>query len=398
MAVLTVSQINRYLASRISGDRNLAHFLLRGEISNFRAYPSGHCYFSLKDESSVIRAVMFRRAAALLRFQPEDGMKVVVSAGLTVYERDGIYQLNVTDIQPEGAGAAAVALAQRKEKLRAAGLFEESSKRPLPPLPQVVGVVTSSAGAALQDILHVLGRRCPLVQVKVFPVQVQGDAAAASIAAAVRFAGTQGCDVLIVGRGGGAAEDLDVFNAECVAYAIHDCPVPVISAVGHETDVTIADAAADRRAPTPSAAAELAVPDKNALHGQIRIAETALRSACLSQMAAKRRTLEHAERQLREYRPDYRIRLRAEECRRITERLRQSMQLYLARKTAAYTAMQERLGGLDPLRVLERGYAAVYQENGALLTSVREVQPGAEIRVRLADGTLRAKVEENDAI
>lgn len=393
MKSFTVTELNHYVAELIKGDKALNHVWIKAEISNFKAHSSGHLYFSLKDRSSIVRAVMFRGNTRNLRFRPEDGMTVLVSAEVTLYEPQGSYQLNVWDMLPEGVGAVQQQLEERKERLRRAGLFEESAKRPLPPYPQHIGVITSPTGAALQDILQILRRRCPVVRVSVFPVLVQGAEAAASITAAVRYAGTQDCDVLILGRGGGAAEDLDAFNAESVAYAIYDCPVPVISAVGHETDFTIADAVADRRAPTPSAAAELAVPELAHLRERVQIAQRQLSAAYQASLREREHSLELLRHRLQQCRPDHRIRLRAEECRRLTMRLEKSMQLCLARKMSDYQAMQERLTRLDPLLVLQRGYAAVYHENGELLSSVQETAPGEPVTVRLADGSLQVKVE-----
>ena len=398
MGVITVSQLNRYIASRINADAHLKSFLLRGEISGFTAASSGHLYFTLKDEQSVIRAVMFRRMASMLRFRPENGMTVIVNASLTVYEPNGVYQLNVTDIQPDGAGAQAVALEQLKRKLAAMGVFDERSKRPLPALPKTIGVITSGTGAALQDILNILGRRCPLVSVKVFPVPVQGKDAPPAIAAAVRFAGTQGCDVLILGRGGGSAEDLDAFNAECVALAVFDCPVPLISAVGHETDFTVTDLAADRRAPTPSAAAELAVPDLSALHERVRISADALRNTYRARLSREQSALDRLERKLQGFQPKQRIRVQQEKLLRTTERLSGAMQRILSGNTARLHAAQEKLSALDPLLVLQRGYAAVCRENGDILPSVQDVRTGERIRVRMQDGSFTAIVEETNEL
>ncbi len=394
MAVLTVSQINRYMASRVREDGNLKHFMIKGEISNFAAPSSGHLYFSLKDADSVIKAVMFRSMASRLRFLPENGMHVIVSAGLTVYERDGVYQLNVTDMQPEGVGAVRLQLEQRIKKLRAEGLFEESAKRPLPPMPKTVGVITSGTGAALQDILQVLGRRCPLVMVKIFPVLVQGEQAPQSICNALLTAEKQGCDVLILGRGGGASEDLNAFNAEAVAYAVYNCPIPVISAVGHETDTTIADAVADRRAPTPSAAAELAVPDIGHLAERVSIAQRQLTAAYHSRIQREMQQLERLQSRLRLSSPQHRFRMQEEKRCQLTEKLQKNMQLYLERRLSAYSRMQEKLTQLDPLRILQRGYAAVYDTEGRILPSAKQLHLQETIHVRMQDGTITAKVEE----
>lgn len=394
MGVITVSQLNRYLASQISADAHLRSFLIRGEVSNFTRAASGHCYFSLKDAESIIPAVMFSGMAKLLKFRPENGMTVIVSAGLTVYEKGGYYQLRVTDMQPDGVGAQAVALEQLKKKLAAMGVFDAAAKRPLPALPKTVGVITSGKGAALQDVLTILGRRCPLVSVKVFPVLVQGADAPAEIARAVRFAGTQDCDVLILGRGGGSSEDLNAFNAEAVALAIFDCPVPLISAVGHETDFTIADLAADLRAPTPSAAAELAVPEISALHERIRIAEKNLKSGYNARLNTEQRRLAALEGKLRQLQPRERIRVQQERLGRTAQRLESAVQRILSGNAAKLHTLQEKLTALDPLLVLQRGYAAVYREDGGILPSADSVQAGDRIRVRLKDGILDARVEE----
>lgn len=392
MKTITVAELNQHIAQLIENDGELSHVWVKGEISNFTAHSSGHLYFSLKEGSSVVRAVMFRSVATRLRFRPQNGMRVLVSAAVAVYEAGGYHQLKVWDMLPEGTGAAQLQLEERKKKLRALGLFEESAKRPLPGFPKTVGVITSPTGAALQDILNILKRRCPVVQVKVFPVLVQGAQAAASITNAVRFAGTQGCDVLILGRGGGASEDLDAFNAENVAFAMYDCPVPIISAVGHETDFTIADAVADRRAPTPSAAAELAVPEISHLHERVHIAENGLRTSYEAILAQRQRQLETLQHRLTQCRPDYRIQIQSEQCKRLTERLEKSMLLCLTRKLSEYTAMQERLTQLDPLRILQRGYAAVYHKDNTLLSSVKQTQTGEQLRVQLSDGSITAKV------
>lgn len=393
MEILTVSQINRYISSKINGDDNLKRVLIRGEISNFKAHSSGHYYFSLKDSDSVIRAVMFRNMTGNLRFRPQDGMKVIVDGALSVYEAGGYYQVKAFSIQPEGMGLVALELEQRKEKLRKEGLFREDIKKQLPFLPKTIGVVTSPTGAALQDILNILNRRCPIVSVKLFPVLVQGEQASDSISQAVAFADTQHCDVLIVGRGGGSSEDLQAFNAENVAYAIYHCQTPVISAVGHEIDFTIADAVADKRAPTPSAAAELAVPDLSTLHGWTQQEQAHLQNAYMNFLQNQQKNLNVLQNRLAQYRPDYRLQIQQEQLQRISERLNHAVNTYLSRKMADYQAKQEKLIQLDPMRILQRGYAAVYQEDNSLLSSVKNVKDGDSVKIRLSDGIITAKVE-----
>ncbi|MEE5992432.1 MAG: exodeoxyribonuclease VII large subunit [Oscillospiraceae bacterium] len=393
MEILTVSQINRYIASQINGDDNLKRVLIRGEISNFTAHSSGHYYFSLKENNSVIRAVMFRNMTGSLRFRPQNGMKVIVDGALTVYEAGGYYQIKAFSIQPEGLGMVALELKQRKEKLRKEGLFREDIKKQLPFLPETIGVITSPTGAALQDILNILNRRCPIVKVKLFPVLVQGEQAPDSIARAITFADTQHCNVLIVGRGGGSSEDLQAFNAENVAYAIYHCQTPVISAVGHEVDFTIADAVADRRAPTPSAAAELSVPDLSTLHGWTQQEQAHLQGAYMNYLQGQQNQLVSLRNRLALYRPDYRLKIQQEQLQRTTQQLNHAMNGYLSRKMVQYQAQQEKLIQLDPMKILQRGYAAVYQEDNRLLSSVKNVKDGDSVRIRLADGTITAKVE-----
>jgi len=393
MEILTVSQINRYIASQINGDDNLKRILIRGEISNFTAHSSGHYYFSLKENNSVIRAVMFRNMTGSLRFRPQNGMKVIVDGALTVYEAGGYYQIKAFSIQPEGLGMVALELEQRKEKLRKEGLFREDIKKQLPFLPETIGVITSPTGAALQDILNILNRRCPIVKVKLFPVLVQGEQAPDSIARAITFADTQHCNVLIVGRGGGSSEDLQAFNAENVAYAIYHCQTPVISAVGHEVDFTIADAVADRRAPTPSAAAELSVPDLSTLHGWTQQEQAHLQGAYMNYLQGQQNQLVSLRNRLALYRPDYRLKIQQEQLQRTTQQLNHAMNGYLSRKMVQYQAQQEKLIQLDPMKILQRGYAAVYQEDNRLLSSVKNVKDGDSVRIRLADGTITAKVE-----
>lgn len=398
MAVLTVSQINRYVASKLREDAALRTLLVKGEVSNFTAHRSGHFYFSLKDEESVIKAVMFRGNAARLRFRPENGMGVVVQGALTVYEPSGVYQLNVTDMQPEGLGDQRQQLEKLKEKLRKAGIFDPAAKKPLPAMPRTVGVITSATGAAIQDILQILGRRCPVVQVLLFPVQVQGEGAVSSICRALQTAQRYPCDVLILGRGGGSAEDLQAFNAEAVAYGIFDCQIPVISAVGHETDFTIADAAADRRAPTPSAAAELAVPEQFHLYERINIAARGLDAAYKEYVQRKESELNALRSRLAAASPEHHMQMQEQKRQQLTQRLKQSMKLLVRDRMAVYTAMQEKLTQLDPLRILGRGYAAVYGEDGSLVTGVAQTEIGKTVLVRMRDGSFTAKVEKKDEL
>ena len=398
MGVITVSQLNRYLASRLSADEHLRSFLIRGEVSNFTRAASGHCYFSLKDAESIIPAVMFSGMAKLLKFRPENGMTVIVSAGLTVYEKGGYYQLRVTDMQPDGAGAQAVALEQLKKKLSAMGVFDTSAKRPLPALPKTVGVITSGKGAALQDILNILGRRCPLVSVKVFPVLVQGEDAPAEIARAVRFAGSQDCDVLILGRGGGSSEDLGAFNTEAVVLAIFDCPVPLISAVGHEPDVTISDFVADRRASTPSNAAEIAVPDRHEMEELLSSVAARLNHAVSRDLQKRRQHLDSLRNRgvLRD--ASSFVDLRRMDVDRMAAKLASAGQKLVFERRRVLVRQAAALDAMSPLKVLSRGYVAANDGHGAPVCSVRQLKKGDPVTLRFSDGKADCLVEQLEEV
>lgn len=390
--VLTVSQINRYVASVLKADRNLRGKLVSGEISGFiRHNQSGHLYFTLKDSESAIKAVMFKSSAAGLRFEPKNGMKVIVSANVQVYERDGVYQLYVTDIQPDGVGAEYLAFEQLKEKLAAEGLFAAEHKKPLPSMPGKIGIVTSLDAAALQDMLNILSRRCPAAEVTIFPALVQGANAPASICEAVARADRASLDLLICGRGGGSPEDLAVFNSEAVARSIFACNTPIISAVGHETDVSIADFAADLRAPTPSAAAELAVPDMNELLGRLAAAERALGKAASAALEARVYRLGRLTERLEALSPAGRITALGE---KISASEKALAAAYRMRLTAANAAVAERaalLDSLSPLKTLSRGYALVYRD-GRLVKSAGELSAGSTAEIKMQDGTVSVTV------
>ena len=391
---ISVTALNQYVKGLLDRDRLLAGVCVRGEISNYKRYPSGHHYFSLKDAESSIRCVLFRGNAASLRFQPENGMKVVVSGRVSVYPRDGAYQLYCTRMTPDGVGELALAFEQLKNKLHRAGLFDPARKQPLPAYPKRIALVTSSAGAAVRDMIRILGARWPMAEVLVVPVRVQGEEAAGEIAAALDLVNAMDlADLIITGRGGGSMEDLWAFNEEIVAQAIFRSRLPVISAVGHEPDVTISDYVADRRASTPSNAAELAVPDQEEL----------------------RQTLDHLyhrldramDRRLRERQdalarlgssPFLRSPLQAvREKRMALDLCRQRLIRAMERKTGETRQTIGRLAAaldaLSPFKVLGRGYAISYTEDGAVLTSVRQAKAGDPVDLRVSDGTLHCRVE-----
>ena len=394
MSILTVSQLNRYVAFRLQEDDRLRGILLRGEIANFtRNFRSGHCYFSLRDEEASVRAVMFRSHADRLPFDPENGMHVIVQGTVTLYERDGAYQLNVTDMQPDGLGAQALALQQRREKLAKLGYFSTERKRPVPPFPKKIGIVTSRSGAALQDMLQILQRRYPIGCVCIYPATVQGESAPLSIAAALSAAGNDGCDLILMGRGGGSNEDLSAFQSEEVASAVFMSPVPVISAVGHETDHCIADEVADLRAPTPSAAAELAVPDSAELFAALRGLHERLDRAMLRILESSENTLNAVQSRLQQQSPVHSIQMKAEQIAARSERLDHAIQQVLAQKEQTLLLLLNRIEAVSPIAVLQRGYALVYQ-NDALVLDAAQLKSGDNLQIRFAKGTASAAVTD----
>ncbi len=394
MKVITISQLNRYVKTLLEGDRNIAAVMIGGEISNFtNHYKSGHLYMSLKDDNALVRAVMFRGAASKLTFTPENGMKVIVKARVSLYEKDGSYQLYIDAMQPDGVGALQIAYEQLKKKLAAEGLFDEAHKRPLKRYPRTVAVITSPTGAAVRDILNVLGRRYPLARVLFAPVLVQGDGAPPQIVDALaRVNAIDEVDAIIVGRGGGSLEELWAFNDERVARAVYASRVPVISAVGHETDFTICDFVADLRAPTPSAAAELAVPDTAALLH--RLSSLHEHSEQLLQMALAREG--HRLKLLAEKRCLRSPLFYVEERQMRLDLLTQSLAAATTRQTQQagrrLAADAAKLDALSPLKVLGRGYAIPYKD-GAVVGSVADATTGDHLQIRLCDGELRCTVE-----
>ena len=395
-SVLTVSQINTYLKAVLDGDDNLQHIFVCGEISNFtNHYRTGHFYFTLKDEKAALKAVMFRSAAQRLRFLPEDGMRVIIRGSISLFERDGVYQLYCDDMQPDGAGDLSVAFEQRKKKLEEMGLFDPLHKKPIPSLPSRIGVITSPTGAAVHDILNVLERRFPFATVVFCGVQVQGESAAPQIAEAIaRFNELQAADVLIVGRGGGSIEDLWAFNEEIVAHAIFNSQIPVISAVGHETDFTIADFVADLRAPTPSAAAELASPDTRELLFQLDTMLDRLTERVLDKHQNKALRLEALCHRLRQQSPQMRLSLMEAKLQQQKERLLSGGQAMLRPYADALGTLAQKLEMTSPLRTLARGYVLAQDENGLLVRNAAKVQKGQTLALRFADGSVLCRAEE----
>ena len=395
--LLSVSQLNDYLKMLMDGDRVLSNLCVRGEISNFKYYASsGHLYFTLKDAEGQLKAVMFRTYAQRLAFRPEDGLKVIAHGRVSVYPQSGQYQLYVDDLQPDGAGALALRYEQLRRKLEAEGLFDEARNKPLPPMPMRIGVITSPSGAAVHDIRNILARRFPCAEMILFPSAVQGAEAPEQLRLGIAFFGmTDLCDVIIIGRGGGSAEDLWAFNDEGLARAIAACPIPVISAVGHESDFTICDFVADRRAPTPSAAAELAVPDRLELAAGLGMTYARMTNLVSARIAQEKRFLRQVAESTYFRRPErifdhFRQRLLQSEARLedMTSKSLDSCRHRLATVSAKLEAM-------SPLSVLSRGYAAVAKD-GETVTRAKDVRDGDRLDIRFADGSVRAVVQTDE--
>ena len=392
--VLTVTQLNTYIKSLIDGDVNLQTVFVEGEISNFtNHYRTGHYYMSIKDGECAIKAVMFRFSNQRLKFTPENGMKVLIRGRVSVYERDGVYQLYIDDMQPAGAGALAVAFEQLKAKLAAKGLFDESRKKPVPQMPKRVGVVTSDTGAAVHDIINIITRRFPMTELVIAPVQVQGAMAAGQIAAAIdEFNALDGADVIIVGRGGGSAEDLWAFNEEIVAMAIARSDIPIISAVGHETDFTISDFVADLRAPTPSAAAELAVPDWREQSAYINALYAQCRDTLMAYIENEKDNVSFIEKRLEYLNPEAVIEKNIQTLDILSQRIFDRMNETFIVKQNQLSALAAKLDALNPMKVLSRGYAAVYKD-GNVISSAKKIRSGDKLTLKLADGDVVVTAE-----
>lgn len=394
--MLSVSQLNRYIKMNFDADENLANIFISGEISNFtNHYRTGHLYFTLKDDSAAVRAVMFNSSAKRLKFMPEDGMKVIARGRVSVYEASGQYQLYVDDMQPDGVGALNLAYEQLKEKLQKEGLFSEHHKKPLPPYPEKVGVITSPTGAAVRDIINVLGRRFPYAEIVFCPVLVQGDGAHLQLTDAVNmFNSERAADVIIIGRGGGSIEDLWEFNDEGLARAVYNSEIPVISAVGHETDFTICDFVADMRAPTPSAAAELAVPDANELQYALSALKNRMFLNVSSGIADRRSRLEYLTSKGALKSPDEMLSNRSQRLDTAFSKMLSSYENRIGGKKVEFISAATALSKLDPMSVLMRGFAFVSDKSGKNVYSSQALAKGDKINVRFHDGSAVCEVKE----
>ena len=394
--LFTPSQVNQYIKGFMDRDRLLSGLLVRGELSNYKMYPSGHHYFSLKDGEGSLRCVMFRGDAVSLRFRPQNGMQVVAAGRITVFPRDGQYQLYCSRLIPEGVGDLHLAFEQLKEKLYREGLFSPERKRPIPRFPDTIALITSPAGAAVRDLLRILRARWPMARVRILPVRVQGEGAAREIAAAIRWAcAHQAADLIITGRGGGSMEDLWAFNEEIVARAIAEADIPVISAVGHEPDVTIADFVADLRAATPSNAAELAVPDRREVRAALEADRDRLTAAVRGRLDRERRVLDclassRAMTDPASYFKDKRLLLDYQ-----SGRLVRAMERLTGGRRERLSSLAAALDAMSPLKVLGRGYAIARRADGKVISSVRDTAPGEEFRLRVSDGELDCLVRDS---
>lgn len=393
--VFSVTELNQLIKNLLDGTPVLQNLYVRGELSNYKVYPSGHHYFTLKDREGALRCVMFRGQASRLRFRPENGMRVILQGRVTVFPRDGAYQLYCNAITPEGAGDLAVAFEQLKAKLYAEGLFDPAHKKPLPRYPEKIAVVTSSAGAAVHDMIRILNRRYPLAKVILLPVRVQGEEAPPEIAGAIRYANRWKIgDVIITGRGGGSIEDLWAFNDERVARAIYESELPVISAVGHEPDVTISDFVADARASTPSNAAEIAVPDQVGLQRALQDACVRMGQAQRTRLAALRQRLEalKASRAMQDHLSF--VQDKRMELAHLQQRLFDLSGGQVARKRARFSALAASLDAMSPLKVFSRGYAMARGPSGKILRSYQDISAGQQAAVTLGDGGFVCTVEK----
>ena len=380
-AVLTVAQLNAYIKQIIDSDKLLSNVWIKGEISNFTNHRTGHFYFTLKDPDSLIRAVMFKGAASKLRFLPENGMKVIARGRVSAFVRDGQYQIYVEELQPDGIGSLYIAFEQLKRKLEAEGLFSPARKRPLPKIPTRIGIITSPTGAAVRDMINITKRRFPYAELKLFPSLVQGPDAPAQLIGGINYFGAAGnVDVIIIGRGGGSIEDLWAFNDEALARAIASCPIPVISAVGHETDFTICDFAADVRAPTPSAAAELAVPDTGELKRKVNNIVGHMELSLTKRIGSGRNLLSALSKSRALTSPQNFIDDKRMTLLSLSNRLEQEIKLSITSKRGLFASKTASL--------ISRGYSAVFDGSGKLIKSVKQIEKGERFTFRTTDGNV----------
>lgn len=395
--VYSVSQVNKLIKALVEGERRFANIQVRGEISNFKRYSSGHCYFTLKDAGGVLKAVMFKTAARTLRFEPQNGDTVIAVGRISIYERDGVYQLYTDLMIPEGTGDLMLAFEQLKQKLLNEGLFDESRKKQLPVNPKTVGIITSPSGAAVRDLITVSRRRNKGIKLLLYPVRVQGKEAPAEIAHAIEFMNrNKMADVLIVGRGGGSIEELWAFNEEQTVRAVAASEIPVVSAVGHETDFTLTDFAADKRAATPSQAAEIVVADANAYLNSVAELEKRLKNTVLKRLALSETTLEHMQNSWALSNPQRMLEGRMQRFDFASVRLEQVFNAALTQKQHSCGVLAAKLDALSPLTVLARGYSVTENTDGKIIRSIADVRWGDEIVTQVGDGNVISVVQHTE--
>lgn len=393
--IATVSQLNSYMKRLVEGQNALSDIWIKGEISNFKEHYSGHLYITLKDDGGVLKAVMFKSAASGLTFKPEDGMKVLARGRISVYEQSGTYQLYINEMTPDGVGELYIAYEKLKKRLAEEGLFDEKSKKPIPKYPEKIGVVTATTGAAVRDIINVITRRYPYCEIIIYPSLVQGAGAKENIVEAIEYFNEHNlCDTLIVGRGGGSIEDLWAFNEEEVARAIYASKIPIISAVGHETDFTIADFVADLRAPTPSAAAEIAVPSQLELSAAI----TGIRGRICTAEANYIKRLRLSLDKLKPKSPQNMIDDMRQRCDNMLHQAEKSFRLTEAQKRKIMSELCAKLDAMSPLAVLKRGYAIAEDETGGIIKEVKRLSKGEIFKLTLSDGSCRCEVKEQENV
>ncbi len=396
---LSVTEVNAYIQEKLDRDILLSSVAVKGEISNYKLYPSGHHYFTLKDENCALKCVMFKGNAFRLRFKPENGTKVIALGKISVFPRDGAYQLYCTAMALDGIGDLHAAFEELKKKLSKEGLFDSDHKKQIPEYPGTIGIVTSSAGAAVHDMLRILSKRYPLAKVRLFPVRVQGIEAPAEICAAIEYANMHNlADLLIIGRGGGSIEDLWAFNDENLARVIYNSKIPIISAVGHEPDVTISDYVADLRAATPSNGAELSVPDMQALFQQLDGLQERLNAAILRNIRLGRLRLNALSSSSAMQGPTMYIAQRRKSLELLRSRMTAVQSRYLYGNKQRFMSLAAKLDAMSPLKVLTRGYSLTTAQDGAVLHSVKQAKPGESINIRLADGLLSASITDVEEI
>lgn len=390
---LKVSELNGYIKNIIDGDEMLANVYIKGEISNFKRHYSGHLYFTLKDETSLIKCVMFKSYTNYLNFEPKDGMSVVILGSVSVFERDGVYQVYAKGMEPEGVGALYKAYEKLKAKLSEEGLFDEAHKKPIPILPRAIGVVTSKTGAVIRDIINVTTRRLPNVNIILYPAAVQGEGAAQTIVNGIKyFNKAKNVDTIIIGRGGGSLEDLWPFNEEITARAIYESEIPIISAVGHETDFTIADFVADLRAPTPSAAGELAVPDIVEVRWKLENINKRLANSLRKKVENMRIKYDNLKNSRALKNPYDALRQKMIVCDNLYKNIENNFSLKVKDRHIKLVGLIGRLENLSPLKTMLRGYSIVENQDGKVIKSVNDLNKDDEVSIRLNDGKRKAKI------